>query len=434
MKKGTWILLALVVATVGYALFDVKWTEKQEKQKSEAAKLLSLPKESIESIEFSRGDSSFRLEKKDGEWKVVSPVVESADAKAVADFLDGLALEKSQREMREGSDLKVFGLDEPTGTLKLAAKEKTETFQVGKNKNFQGEPYLLKLEDKKIFLAEASWNTKFEKDLLSFRDGRWMNSNSTDVDAMQVKNLKGVLHLEKKDSKWKFADQQWTFDVAKWTPMLSDLNTSKILSVEAEDLKMTKKLNLGSPQVSLSVNLPGDKKWKADLHWVGKAGSQKVYLVDQGRGKVFSVDPETARKYLELTADGLRDRTEAFAFDRAQAQKASVIVGQKSFDLEPAQVTDLVQKIQNLKVADFLNRAPTKKDLFLKKVELKKSDGTSLFSLEMGPSVKKGSENLVAVKTSLFPELVAVPQASLDALKLNDLEKKDEVPQKSEKM
>ncbi|MEI7973852.1 MAG: DUF4340 domain-containing protein, partial [Bdellovibrio sp.] len=171
-NKGLWILVILVGLSLGYAIFDVEWSKKQEAKKSESSRLVTISKEAIESLEFEAPSGKFRLEKKEAQWSFVEPIQEAAKSEMVREFLDGLVLEKYQQVVAEGekTDLKVFGLDQPAGRLKLSAGPQVEEFRVGQLKNFQGEPYLQKNSEPRVYLGEASWNAKFERSSLSFRD------------------------------------------------------------------------------------------------------------------------------------------------------------------------------------------------------------------------------------------------------------------------
>lgn len=460
-NKGLWVLVTLVAVSLGYAVFDVEWSKKQETKKAESSRLVTLSKEAIESFEIEAPLGKFRLEKKEAQWRFVEPIQEAANNEMVREFLDGLVLEKYQQVVAEGenADLKVFGLDQPAGRLKLSAGAQVEEFRVGKLRNFQGEPYLQKNSEPRIYLGEASWNSKFERSSLSFRDRRWMRFPSSDLESLQLRVAGKSFGLIKKDGQWNYQSRKWNLDSAKLLPVVELLNTSLISEVLKEDLKDVAKLKLGTPSLILEAQLGGGKKWVGDFYFqdrsrgsakpgdeLGDSGASlsRVLLVEKNAQKVYVVESEDARKFRDLTEDSLRNRSEAFVFEKSDVKQLSFEFDGKRFKaiekeglwklaeeipgsvFEGSRMFSVLQSLSDLKVADFENREPRRGEVGKYVLDLQKSDGTSLVSFSFGGLLRKGSKELVVLKSSRFPELITIEKNKWDDLRIPELLKKKE--------
>jgi hypothetical protein len=200
-------------------------------------------------------------------------------------------------------------------------------------------------------------------------------------------------------------------------------------------------LRLGTPTLSLDAELTEGRKWTAELYFQdrGKGPSRlkafesepssslnRAVMVERNSHKVYVVESEDARKFRELTEDSLRNRTEPFVFERSDIQQVSFELDGKAFKavekdgvwklveplpgmvFEGSRMFSVLQSLKALEVAEFENRQPRKGEAWKYKMDLQKADGTSLVTFWFGGTTRKGSKDLVLIRSSRFPEVVTI--------------------------
>lgn len=478
MSRGMWILLTMVALVGGYVAFDLYWSDREEKKKSEESSLLTLKKDAINSIEIKSLESSpIELKKvsvKDSSspvWQIVMPNggSEIASQESVEEFLTGLSLEKYQEIITENAtDLKIFGLDTTPTILTIGASTGKEVFKMGTLKNFQGEPYLQKNEDKKVYLAGSSWISKFQKIPLDFRDRRWLRAEYGQLQSIKVIRGKHIASLEKKDGKWMTPEHpDWILDASKVEALLSGLNQSKVIDFNSnadprKALKVASKKAVQS-EVRIELMLVDGQKWNASL--VTQEPPAKVDAANAQRAPHEEMDPDAfsiadaalkvrdfsetakvevseARKWRELTLDSLRDRKLPFTFDETEVQQIDISIGSGTSNIklvkdewvllkedasilvDSQKAKALIEKAKNLEVDVFLDGASASVSP-QRKVVFRKSDGTEIFQMEAASEIDRNDRGLVRhlfpVKTSKYGGIVGVDRHAFNGLDLQDI-------------
>ncbi len=494
MKKDKLLFLAIMVSlVVGYAIYDYRNEISQNLKMQEKAVLLNWNKDQIRSvkIEIQQADKAdletvVELEKKDAQapelpgWFLKTPLVERARGQAVDDFVEGIVTEKSIETVVEAKEISkrkeisknnpedkpqltepdwtAFGLDKPLGqvTLKNNLGE-VSVFTVGSIKNFQGDAFLRKGDEKKVYLVSSTWLKKIESKAIDFRDKHLIQVPNADfplsaILSVKFKNSRGVEYnyeLNKKQfkatvDKVKTADTKTENEVAKKTEQQTDAeldlwqvaghNTWKIDQNKVRDTisfigsleaiefitesKPTsaemKTWGFDHPELELTVTMKDSLKGQKDWHGVFAAGKDQVHRVWlEATGKVVKISPADVQKLIAFNADAYRDRHEPFELDSSKVKTVELqILGANGRSENLASTEELAQKwivhVKSLNLARFTELA----ELNTKKVgQLDFKDDKNEIVLQLSWSaVQNGFYN---VKSSKFPLIIQVAESDM---------------------
>lgn len=427
MRDKKFRLFAIaVIAVVGFAIYDYKSTQKQEKQKQEQSFLLEQKPEQVEKIKIQSKTESIELERTKDGWQLVAPVKELADQKAAQDFLDGIAGEKSTEVAIEDQEINLsdFGLDSPLGTITLTSNSGESTaFTVGTRKNFEGDAFVRKNQESKIRVASSTWFPKFEKRAFDFRDKRLMKFPPAAIESVQIQRNGEKFQLVKKENDWIIQGKpDWKLDQNKVRELLTKLSQTEALEYIAEgDAKPAElqKWGLQSPRLKMTVQLKDQKTWQASF----AAGSDKVHRAHTSvPNQVMKISPTDSDQFFSMTADSFRDRAEPFRFDKSRVKEIELHLSGNSRVLkaEEDKAQQILKALRDLKVTDF-KEAPQG---FWSHSIVLKGDGEDIFSLNWG-RMQKGkvngvSTNVFPAQTSAFAKTFLLSESEIASLKLDE--------------
>jgi hypothetical protein len=439
VKRGKLGAFASVVAlVVGYAVYDYRSSQTETQVQSEQKLLLKADADQVQKISVSSNGHDIELEKDINGWKMTKPVVDSANSNLIEQFIEGIVTEKAQDTAAEGDkvDLSAYGLDQPKGVIQVTLNSGQSTkFAIGKVKNFQGDAYLQKNDEKKVWIVSSTWFSKIEKTPLDFRDKRVMRRSNAGTEKITVEKGKDQFQLIKKDGQWVSVQRpDWKLDQNKVRELLAEMNTTEALEFIAEGdarPEELKKWGLQQPPVRLILQTSSDPKvkpWVADF----AAGSDKVYrLHTSDPSLVMKISPTDFGKFQALKLDQFRDRTEPFYFDRAKVRQIEIKLGKDTIHLkaDEAKAKELFNQFDKLKVVEFTELRDEKLD---QEISFQDESGHALFSLQWGAlhaiPGPMGDQKVFAAKTTTFPKGFTVSEMDISLLNLKELNKKESAP------
>ncbi|RYZ75953.1 MAG: DUF4340 domain-containing protein, partial [Proteobacteria bacterium] len=176
MKKFGWtyLFIAVVIALVGFTIFDFQRAEKEEAKKEQASTVLDFEVEKVTSLEFLGRGEKKTLDKAADGWRITAPFNDSADQQAVATFLESLKGERIQEVVKSGDaiQLATYGLDSPNFILKLVSDGKVHTLNIGSVKAYDGSLYGQLEGEKRVLLLSSAWDVYLSKPARELRDKR----------------------------------------------------------------------------------------------------------------------------------------------------------------------------------------------------------------------------------------------------------------------
>lgn len=453
-NKGLWLLLGVTAVAVSASVFDYVWQERKDEKKAENSFVFRLKPSDVTDITFILSEPSTITH--DGQalvtnklmlshgslgWSIVSPINELADQESVKSELESLLKEKSTDVggAREKVDWEQFGLAQPRGSITLKDKSgKTIEVSVSTRKNFQGEAYLRRNDEKQVLLGQPNWYAALEKQIFFYRDKRPLKFPATEIEKVRIENGKNIVEFEIKDSKWSLPSRpKWKLDQALVRDMLSKLTGNSLSAIQneghlrPEDLQPFK---AAKNSVHIKVDLKDKGSWLAHLI-EGKDKTYSIYVVDPAMiGVLPTVDAE---KFLNLTPENLRDKNAPFDFKKTDIHKIELKLAKKSVEVEKKKegwevvnksdpqlkidsrkVSTLLDRLQGLEVVEFLGTKAANEGN--RRIAMKDAEGKTLLELVFSEAQKKKirgvDRSVVTAKSSLMDEAVEV-----DAIKIRDL-------------
>lgn len=333
------ILAAGLIALGALATWDEWKTKEDDKLKESKGLLISdIKPEDVTAIKFfSRGDSEtggdktpqetkansksdanlvdITLNRKDGRWSLVTPVIGSADNQTVSDLLKNILEYKSETEVADGKDKWVnFGLETPRRKIDLeTASGKKLTFFVGNNTPVGFNAYVATSNSDKVYSGSQYIATATLKSLFDLRDKKVLpNFNASDVNNLTVTQSKETVRLEKKDGAWQIVKPSMAkADTVAVNNILDDLMGLKSTEI-IDQPDATLKTLVTSGKTVGQVAAEGAGLNLALRFYENKNG---LYAQADGQPTVFKVNEDIKSKILKSTKD-LRDK-KIFSFESA---------------------------------------------------------------------------------------------------------------------
>ena len=457
MKKfsGLKLLFVVVILLGGYTYFTEFYKkEKDEKQKTEESKIfLSVVKDQVNQITVTEKKSSTVIERSADGWQIVNPIKDIADDDAVETFLTALMDEKSRDLAKEGEgiDDKTYGFGESSAFISLKSTAGAlEEVEVSQQKNFEGNIFLRRKNEKKVYVVGASWLEHIRKKSADFRDKRFLRARIAEARKIEIQNQNGVTKLELKDGKWQSSeiavdllDQNRIREVLS---TISDMKAQEILSTEVKD-----KTKHGFQSAAVKIKL--DIKVKSeDKVWIGElslhSDKKSVIATNSFPGYVVKFDKTQFEQLNEVSLLSLRDHRKPFNFDKSLVKKMTITTPIKKFNLtasgsgwslnpddtnvevQQTQVKDLVDRLRTFEATHFLPKSDWKNFKNENQIHFEGQDGKLVFDFLWGQLYKKKinniEKNIRYAKTSLSDEVFIVEESNFERLNLSELVKAKE--------
>jgi hypothetical protein len=420
------VFVGFVALVVAYAYYDYRSDKAGEISKSENALLFTTKADQIQQLKMESSTSGvFDLQRTSEGWKFSSPLTETADQEAVTQFIEGIAAEKSSSVLLDGNEIdwKIYGLDHPKMVISLKDNlGATTRFEISGKKNFQGESYLRKNEEKRVYVAGGSWLQKADKTASDFRDRRIARVTPADLELIQVMKGKEKFSFRKKESDWVSAEKpSWKLDQNKVRKLISSLSSNRIQKFEAKVDTL--------PLVTIELTSKTGRKWQGQF---GINKDKKNYLQVAELGITGELQVDDANEVYKLSIDAMRDRTEPFHFHKEDVKRIEYSSDGLKFTLEMKadkwevvsggdasrnfvadQVKNFLGKLMDLEALEFtMKKQPPPAKGQTTHIVLKAIDDKLVFDLSWGHL----DPQTLWAKSNLYPETF-----SLSADKTKDL-------------
>ena len=314
IKKPTLIVLACAII-LGAVVYYFDWKRgKLEKPEADATKpAFSLQADDISSLTISRpakaGEPATRIEKRDGEWRIVQPIETEADNGVIEGIVDGIARAHISQTEPSGRDrLKAYGLDTPEVSIELQLKSGAKHKLVMGNEDFTS-LYAYSIVDgaKDVSLLPKSLLATTDKPLDDLRDRAVLHINPSNahVASFDLKNSAGEIAAAKEKDEWRFSKPAGSLaDEDGVDSLLSAVRNAKMVSIVSEKPENLTKYGLANPGITLTIVDDSEKK---SVLIVGKKDGDDYFARDAFRPMIFRINAEAYKKLSEKYAD-LRDK------------------------------------------------------------------------------------------------------------------------------
>jgi Domain of unknown function (DUF4340) len=220
MKVSGLLVAAIVLAGLSGAIY---WSnhhppaEATSKASSDTPpKILDLKEADISKVEIKKKSSEeLALEKNSsGKWQIIAPKQLSADQDAVSSMMSTLSSLNSDRLVDDkASDLKQYGLAEPSLEIDLTTKQKPQKLLIGDDSP-TGSAVFAKLEgDPRVFTIASYNKTSIDKGPNDLRDKRLLTADFDKLSRVEV--------VAKKEQ-WEFARNKQEWQILKPKPLRAE--------------------------------------------------------------------------------------------------------------------------------------------------------------------------------------------------------------------
>ena len=317
-KKGFFIYLSFVLALSGFALYQYKADQKEQKQKAEKEKVFpSLQSYQVQKIQIIKKKETIELQSTKGSWRLIKPIEDLADEDNINNWLDGLLQQKAQIKKENDIQWEEYDLDKNTDSIKLVNSDnKTFQIHISRYSGFDGSFFIKKAE--KLLLGGIEWAQVMNKSRSYFRSFKVINTKQHPV-FLSYQSGGKKYSLKWKHYQWHWEENKKTYPLKSsavesyWTA-LANMQFDK--EPDAYTKKLRNKYKLHKPYIRLKLNFDKDKKWELKISPKVK---NKYYAKVLGRNYVFSL-PESRVQQILHKDMMFRDHNKPFKFDKSKVQ------------------------------------------------------------------------------------------------------------------
>jgi len=231
--------------------------------------------------EIQQGSTSLSLVKKEGRWKIESPVQADADPEKVNELLTKLStLEARGADIIDNPKLADFALERPENKITITLEEETKPLAKDKvpEKKTRSVTYFLGKKDakaKKLYVAvdgfprvnfvEEVVATLAARPAMAYRGKRILDLATTDMNAINIKTKSSDISFSKApEGKWVILNPKGVeIDDPKVSQLANSLSTFEVAEfLEETPTKedLVSKYGLDKPIVTLEIGLADSKK------------------------------------------------------------------------------------------------------------------------------------------------------------------------------
>ncbi|MEO8482528.1 MAG: DUF4340 domain-containing protein [Acidobacteriota bacterium] len=332
MRGGRSFLVLLVVALgLGAYIYFVE-SKRDPNEGEKKAKVFTVDPAKIEEVEVHASSGAVTKLKKTGEtWAMIAPTSSTVDESAVSSLVDALASMEVDKVLDENpTSLTQFGLEPArySVSFKVAGDATTHRLTVGA-KTPTGSGLYARVEGQnRLFLAPATQDDTLNRTTFDLRDKRVLvfSRDSADSVSLAAKGSPAIT-LAKKGTDWRLTSPIETrADFNPVDGLIGRLDQVHMLSLVSEGAEPSaaqlKTYGLDAPQLIATV---GAGSSKATLAIGAKKDESGLYARDLSRPIVFTVEPALLTD-LTKKADDLRVK-DVFQFKSFSANSLDITHG-----------------------------------------------------------------------------------------------------------
>ena len=379
--RSTIILLAVLLATGGYAYYISKKPPEDPSSKQEKV-FTNIQADKIDEIRVksASGDTT-TLRKESGVWQIVEPIKTRADESEVSGMTSALAQLSVVRVIDENpANLKDYGLGAPRIEVAFktdADKTLANTLLIGEKSPTGADLFAGRQGQKRVFLIPAYQESSFNRSTFELRDKTVLKFERDKVDGLEVSGGGKSLQFAKEGGDWKLKKPlDVRADFGSVEGLVGRLQTVQMKSIvtnepSAADLK---KYGLDKPAATVNLNMGSAR---ATLLVGGKADDTTVYARDTSKPVVMTIESSLAdelkkgaedyrrkdlfefRPYnanrLEITRAGT-----TIVFEKVKGEGPNAVdkwrrVGPPAKDADKDKMDSLLSRLSNMRAASFVD-------------------------------------------------------------------------------
>jgi hypothetical protein len=269
--------------------------------------LVRFKTDDVKRLEIQRGDETLVFAKiKDNDkekWRIEKPTQEDAEPKQIEEVLEKLtSLRADDKNVLDEADLKIVGLDKPSGRIVVAVEEGKDekkkksreiVFQLGRAEKEKEKLYVRVQPWARVNQVNDELWKLVERPVLAYRNRRVLDLAAADLNKIEIQRADETYAFEKADADWKLAvPVKADVESKRVAELVSDLarieGVDLITDAPKED-DLSKVYGLAKPALSATLHFKDAKK-PAQVLSIGKQRDGKAeYYARIDKGPVFTV-------------------------------------------------------------------------------------------------------------------------------------------------
>ncbi len=286
-----------------------------------------------------KGDTAV-MERRDGAWRITSPVSAPAEKYAVEAMTSQLQSAKFKATVEENptdADLEKYGLKNPVFTVTAKAyvpdakgggesepsRQRTVTLYGGIENTFDGSVYVRREGDPRVYAAEGAARYALDKSLFELRDKEFLGLDEPTLKAIEVKAKANAWTVERgEDKAWRLVKPAaLRADGGKVVELLNALKGQRALAFPTDTAEERKKLGFDKPVVDARFTPASGEPVRVRVAEVTQDGATRAYaLREQGTEATLAEVPSEALTVLDVAVKELRDKA-VLGFQQEQVQR-----------------------------------------------------------------------------------------------------------------
>lgn len=201
MNPRNTLLLLVAAALLGGVVYWLEFVRKQEQKQAEQAEKRLF--DAVEATDVQRMDLTTtggvvaRLERREGDWRLVEPLVFPADATSADGMASALAQLQSEGAIEGAQAPEVYGLGEDASVVRFSTGAETHVLRIGDATPVGAKTYVSVDEDPAVYTVESFRTASLEHGLDDLRESRPLRFDRRSVQAVRVEWPGGGVRLER---------------------------------------------------------------------------------------------------------------------------------------------------------------------------------------------------------------------------------------------
>lgn len=257
-KKNLALLLILVVASVAYYLFDVKWAGEKAVEKERKAKVLKgIDSKRLIRFSLERAKESYQIIRTDKGWRFVKPIDAALDEDQLEALIKTASDLKPSKKIGNVPEVSEFGLDKPKMTLTFGLKdEKDVVVRLGDRTPTREFLYASLEKNGPVFTVKLLDIERFDKSVFDLRDRSIVPIEPEKAQKIVVKPKGGPVFavVRKSQDLWEMTDPiKDKADSTDSEGLVSNLKFKKVVRFVEENPKDLAKYGLKDPVYAVRI-------------------------------------------------------------------------------------------------------------------------------------------------------------------------------------
>jgi hypothetical protein len=229
--------------------------------------VLKLDRDKVDAMEVVRGGQTLRFEKKEGEWRMTSPLTARADYSAVEGVVGRVStLQMKSIAAAEPKELKTYGLEPPVATVRLNTGSSQAALAIGSAAG-EGAVYARDVSRPMVFSIESGLADDLKKDPAEYRQKDVFDARAYNTTRIEVVRNGQTFAFEKTKTKNKEGQEE-----EKWrqtSPTARDVDQPKVDALVSAVTaarattfveKAAVKVALDKPELTVTIKFEDGKK------------------------------------------------------------------------------------------------------------------------------------------------------------------------------